>query len=386
MKVGYFVETPVEHNLTGGVRSFLNLVDELSKKGIEPYVVVSEEWALTEELKKLGIPFITSKMYRPFVGVVDKARFYHTKYYVKLIFNNIARIKATKWFRENGVELVHINSQFAGIVGAQVAQRLNIPYVYHIREYLDQDFGVTFYSPKLVEKYIKPANQVIAISKAIQAFYQEKLGRRLSLVYNGFPVGIQTYYETEKRFQKDKIHLVIVGRVNEAKGQQEALKALNVVVNDFGKKDLVLHIVGYMGKDPYEIELATYAEEHNLKENVVFHGFTNNPFEISKQYDVGLMCSVAEAFGRVTVEYMLASLLVIGANTGGTPEIIEDNKSGLLYEQGNPQDLARKIMWVLDHQEEANAMMNCGRERVRKEFSIQATSDNVINIYHELTK
>ena len=46
---------------------------------------------------------------------------------------------------------------------------------------------------------------------------------------------------------------------------------------------------------------------------------------------MAIMCSHNEAFGRVTIEYMLSGLPVIAYNGGATPEIIEDNVSGLLY-------------------------------------------------------
>lgn len=384
MKIGYFVETPVEHNLTGGSRSFLNLVENLKDQGIEPFVVVSEEWALTEELKRIGIPYITSKMYRPFVGTTNKTRFYHLKYYTKLVFNTRARDKAVNWFRKNSVQLVHINSQFAGIVGSQVAQKLKIPYIYHIREFLDSDFGVTFYSPKLVDRYIKPANKIIAISKSIKNFYENKFGRELSLVYNGIPIKENSYLEQRERFSGEQIHLAIVGRVCEAKGQQEAVEAIKILVKEYGVNNICLHVVGFMGTDAYELKLREYINNNNLQDNIVLHKFTNNPFELIKDCDIGLMCSVTEAFGRVTVEYMFASLCVIGANTGGTIEIIEDGKSGLIYKQGNTEDLAAKIKYLIDNNAEANRMMNNGRERALKYFTIESTADSIKKLYDEL--
>lgn len=384
MRVGYFVETPVEHNLTGGSRSFLNLVEVLKNQDIEPFVVVSEEWALTEELSKLGIPYITSKMYRPFVGVKEKARFYRLKYYIKLIFNNRARDKAVRWFRKNGVQLVHINSQFTGVVGAQVAQRLRIPYVYHIREFLNDDFGVTFYSPKLVGKYIKPADRIVAVSKSIQDFYEKKLNRKVDQIYNGIPLKKNSFLEKTERFAGKRVNLVIVGRVCEGKGQLEAAEAIKILITENNIEDICLHIVGFMGTDSYEHKLADYINQNNLQKNIILHKFTNNPFEITKDCDIGLTCSIAEAFGRVTVEYMLASLCVIGADTGGTPEIIEDGVSGMVYRQGNAKDLAEKIKYVMDHRCEANRMMNNGRERALKYFTIESTAKAVKNLYEVL--
>jgi hypothetical protein len=384
MKVGYFVETPVEHNLTGGSRSFLNFVELLQTDGVEPFVVVSEEWALTEELRKRDIPVLVSKTYRPFVGTVDRVKFYRTKYQIKKFFNFITKCKAVKWFKKNNVQLVHINSQFAGIVGCQVAQKLNIPYVYHIREYLDSDFGMKFYSEKLVDNYIKPANQIIAISKSIKAFYEKKFQRPLQLIYNGLPIGNETYEGYKQRFLNNKINLVIVGRVTDSKGQSEAVEALNILVNDYDYKNLHLNIVGYQGTDVYELQLTELIKKYNLNDYITLHPFMNTPFEISKNCDIGLTCSVAEAFGRVTVEYMLASLFTIGSNTGGTPEVISDQKSGLLYEQGNPSDLADKIRWAIDNKERSNEMIYNGTQRAINMFSINATATNIKKTYEQI--
>lgn len=384
MRVGYFVETPVEHNLTGGVRSFLNLAEELLKLGVEPYVVTSEEWAFTDLLKQMGIPYLVSRMYRPFVGVTDHVRFEREKYWIKTIINDRARRRAIKWFRENGIQLVHINSQFAGVVGAQVAQKLNIPYVYHMREYLDKDFGVTFYSDKLVQKYIVPAARVIAISQSIQKHYEQKLGRGVDLVYNGLPVSASNHFDCSHRLNGETLNCVIVGRVNEAKGQFEAVRAMKLLKDTYGHENICLHIVGCQGDSPYEQQIVQYMQENSLSQHVILHPFTNTPEQILKDCDVGLTCSVAEAFGRVTVEYMLAGLFTIGANTGGTPEIILDGESGLLYEQGSAQDLAQKLDWVLRNKDAAACMLRMGQQRALDVFSIQSTAQNVQHIYEDL--
>ena len=386
MKVGYFVETPVEHNLTGGSRSFLNFIEILKEQDVEPFVVVSESWALTEELEKMNIPVLVSKMYRPFIGTINRVKFYRLKYQIKRMINSKAKRGAIKWFRDNGVQIVHINSQFAGIVGCQVAQELKIPYVYHIREYLDSDFGIQFYNQKLVDDYIKTANRIIAISQSIQSFYERKFNRKLELVYNGLPVYENTYEGYKVRLLDDMVRLVIVGRVTDAKGQMEAVEALKILVKEYGYKNLVLHIVGYMGKDSYELKVKKFIDDNGIENHVVLHSFTNFPFEISKECDIGLTCSAAEAFGRITVEYMLASLFTIGANTGGTPEIILDRESGLLYQQGDSRELANKIKWTLEHKDDANRMIWMGQNRALDNFAITATARDISRVYGQLVR
>lgn len=382
MRVGYFVETPVEHNLTGGVRSFLNLAEELLKLGVEPYVVTSEEWAFTDLLKQMGIPYLVSRMYRPFVGVTDHVRFEREKYWIKTIINDRARRRAIKWFRENGIQLVHINSQFAGIVGAQVAQALNIPYVYHIREFLEEHFGVRFFSDSLTAKYIATADKVVGISRAIVDYATAKLDREVQLVYNGLPCNDSNLLSEKTRLNGQTVHIAITGRVTKEKGQLEAIKAVELLKREYGREEIVLHVIGYMGHDPYEQSLKQYAEDRDLP--VVFHKFTSNPMEILKDCDIGLTCSMAEAFGRVTVEYMLAGLLAIGTNTGGTPEIILNHETGLLYELGDEQELAQRIEWVLNHKETARQMLRRGQERAQQDFSIQTTAKNICKLYEEL--
>lgn len=374
----------MEHHLTGGSRSFLNFIEILKEQDVEPFVVVSESWALTEELEKMNIPVLVSKMYRPFIGTINRVKFYRLKYQIKRMINSKAKRGAIKWFRDNGVQIVHINSQFAGIVGCQVAQELKIPYVYHIREYLDSDFGIQFYNQKLVDDYIKTANRIIAISQSIQSFYERKFNRKLELVYNGLPVYENTYEGYKARLLDDMVRLVIVGRVTDAKGQMDAVEALKILVKEYGYKNLVLHIVGYMGKDSYELKVKKFIDDNGIENHVVLHSFTNSPFEISKECDIGLTCSAAEAFGRITVEYMLASLFTIGANTGGTPEIILDRESGLLYKQGDSRELANKIKWTLEHKDDANRMIWMGQNRALDNFAITATAREIRRVYGEL--
>ena len=385
MKIGYFVETPVEHNLTGGSRSFLDLLEQLVPMGVEPFVVVSEPWALTEELSKRGIPYITTKMYRPFVGVTKKARLYRTKYLIKCIVNYIASRRAVSFFKSNEVQLIHINSQFCGLVGAQVAHRMNLPYIYHIREYLSSDFGVRFFNEKKASELIGGANVIVAISKSIEEYEKKKFpNSNVIRVYNGLNFN-RVGCPDRECFTEEPIKLVIVGRVTDSKNQKDAINAADILVHKYNR-NVKLYIVGYMGTDPYEISLKKYVEEHGLEENVEFVPFTNNPTEITQQCDIGLMCSLREAFGRVTIEYMMANLLVIGSNTGGTPELINDGEDGFLYKLGKPDEIADKVNWAILNKENANRIIAKGKKKAIENFSITNTAKKVFQVYEGLVR
>ena len=81
-------------------------------------------------------------------------------------------------------------------------------------------------------------------------------------------------------------------------------------------------------------------------ENVVIYGPRDDVHAFLGEYDILLMCSRSEAFGRVTVEAFLSNVNVIGASSGGTSEIMLDMKHGMTYEHGNHAQLASKILFL----------------------------------------
>ena len=68
--------------------------------------------------------------------------------------------------KKEHVDLVHINTVYS-YFGAYAARKVNIPYVWHIREFLEEDQGNEFYFPKYMYKLMNRADLVIAISRSI---------------------------------------------------------------------------------------------------------------------------------------------------------------------------------------------------------------------------
>jgi glycosyltransferase involved in cell wall biosynthesis len=75
-------------------------------------------------------------------------------------------------------------------------------------------------------------------------------------------------------------------------------------------------------------------------------GPTTNPAAELERANVLLMCSAAEATGRVTIEALRAGRPVIGTRSGGTPELVTEGMDGLLVEPDDPAALAAAIARV----------------------------------------
>jgi glycosyltransferase involved in cell wall biosynthesis len=99
-----------------------------------------------------------------------------------------------------------------------------------------------------------------------------------------------------------------------------------------------------VGSGPDRKSLEALAKAEGVQENVFLTGFLRDPISVMEAADVILVCSRIEGFGRVTVEAMRLEKPVIAAASGGTLELVRDGFNGLLYEPGNPEQLADKLL------------------------------------------
>lgn len=93
-----------------------------------------------------------------------------------------------------------------------------------------------------------------------------------------------------------------------------------------------------------------------------------------------------EQFGLVAVEAMGHGLPVIASRIGGLPEVVDDGITGMLFEPGNPEDLARKIRFLWDNPEICRQMGNAGRKKAVQQYSQSVYYDNLMNIYLKAMK
>lgn len=388
MRIGYFVETPVtvtEKKMVGGQLSFLTLISGAIKCGIEPFVVISERWELVEKLESLGINCLVTPFHAIFVPLNGKYKKYHGNHEEE-IENDFSRKKIIEFFKKNEVQLIHINSEFCGVIGAEVAKELGLPYIFHIREFLQADFGLRFKYEDEALQNISDSNMLIAISNAVKDHLNSIYSNTPTIVvYNG--IEECNYASCGNRFSNQFIRIAIVGRVVPYKGQIDAIRAVEEIVKH-KRRNVRLKIIGCTERDPseYELELVNYVKDHNLEEYVAFVPFTSDIRKSLKDCDIGLMCSDNEAFGRVTVEYMMSNLLAIGSNSGGTPDIIVNDETGYLYEPHNYYDLADKINEAIDDIPKSIRLIENGNHRAKKLFSCNTYVDKIVAVYHSLLK
>jgi glycosyltransferase involved in cell wall biosynthesis len=91
-----------------------------------------------------------------------------------------------------------------------------------------------------------------------------------------------------------------------------------------------------------------------------------------------------ENFPVTVLEAFMACKPVIASRFGGLPYIVEEGKSGLLFEAGNVGELAQRIQWLVDRPEEAVRMGECGRRLTETKYGPEQGYSNLMKIFMQV--
>ncbi|WP_152657620.1 glycosyltransferase family 4 protein [Oceanobacillus sp. CFH 90083] len=377
MKVCFFAHYSKTYQ-NGATLSLINIANEMANKGIEVIIIIPNRNLKipldNKNIKCITVPAFTMRVPINYKNSVSKA-----KGIVKSLYNWFAMKKALSILKKEKPDIIHINGLDLSM-GAEIALKLNIPYVWHIRQLLEEDFGMRLRNEKKIYKLLNKSDAIIAISETVKKKYEKKLNRDIILIYNGIP--IEKYIiEDKKNFSSETINLLLAGRIVGQKGQLDAIKAINYLVKS-GIENVNLVIAGNMEDIHYAKRIKDYISEHMLHDYIEIIEYVNDLKQLRKKCDIGLVCSKKEAFGRVTIETMVSRMLVIGANTGGTIEIIQDNVNGLLYQEGDYTSLANRIKYAVDNKNEISILIEKGYTSAIERYSITNVVEQIMKVYH----
>ncbi|MGA7753676.1 MAG: glycosyltransferase family 4 protein [Candidatus Sulfotelmatobacter sp.] len=141
-----------------------------------------------------------------------------------------------------------------------------------------------------------------------------------------------------------------------------------------------------VGTGPMEQELRDYIRDKKLQ-NIEVLGFKSG----AEKWDIlrNSFCLVLpsewyENFPISALEGFMASKPVIASRMGGLPYIVEEGKSGLLFESGNAGELAGRIQYLADRPEEAMRMGACGRHLTETKYGPEQGYSNLKEIFSQV--
>lgn len=366
--------------LNGASKSLINIINELKKRsGYKIYVLTAfNKGEFYTELKKCEINIIYSPFYICFYkkndSLINRVKMLCKWYLRDLYRNTVTAKKVAKYIKDEKIDIIHTNTSVLDI-GARINKYAQIKHVMHLREFGDLDFNLrTLYKKSKYEKLIlNNTDKFICISRAIFNHYSYIPKNKKIVVYNG--VDKENILERNYANFEYPLKLLIVGRNIEAKGIALAVEAISKLSVTY-KNKILLYIAGLESKD---LQLS-----ENVKDMVKPLGYCSNMSDIRKTINLELVCSRAEAFGRVTVEAMLGGIPVIGNSTGGTLELINDGENGFLFKENSVDDLVDKIKLFLDNNILIEKIGKQAQKYAMGMFLIDKCVSNLCNLYELL--
>ncbi len=125
-----------------------------------------------------------------------------------------------------------------------------------------------------------------------------------------------------------------------------------------------------------------------LQDRILFPGMVKQVESLVNVFDIGVLASNEKVHGEgisnSILEYMALSKPVVATQGGGTPEIIEEGKTGYMVPPFDPIAMAERIQDLLDHRERAQTMGQAGYLRVKTHFNLQDMASRYYELYTQL--
>lgn len=365
---------------SGAFQSMSKLCQLIKNSGhYEPIVVLRNKGNGQQLLEQYGIKYCVIRSHSWIVPIEYSWTFINRmKRFVKKVDNVLAVKKLTALIKKRKVVIVHMNTSYT-YVGAIAAQKCGVPYIWHLRELLDLDQNNTFWDDDYRVLY-ENAARLIAISQFVYDHFSEKVNpANMVMIPNG--IDVSKYYVPDKKpFSEKCTHILCVGNMNGTKGQEVLIQACAYV-----KKHTTLQwCVELVGGGTEENRYQEMCKCLGLENEIKFCGIQKNTIPYYRKADIMIMSSKAEAFGRTTVEAMMAGCVIIGSNSGATPELLQNGKYGYLYDRTSPESLGRLLVYVQTHQEEATLVAIAGQKMAKAYYTSERNAVLVQSVYDKI--
>jgi glycosyltransferase involved in cell wall biosynthesis len=279
------------------------------------------------------------------------------------------------------IDLVHANSADAGIAAYLACRGTHVPWIITAH-------GRILHNQR---KYdcVQDAHKVICVSEFLRGDICANTAinpEKLITVVNGVdlqhfsPAGQYACIRQQCGVRPEDFVIGIVSRVytSHRKGHVDLL---NILAHYPVARSWRLMVVGTghgLGK------VKALAHRLGVADRVIFVGHCMNVAGLFEAMDVVALPSVSETFGLVISEAMAMGKPVVTYAVGGTPEVVDDGRSGFLVPLGNVDRFAECLHTLATDPARAARMGAAGRERVERLFDLRQMAGQITAIYDDV--
>jgi len=311
---------------------------------------------------------------------------------------DLSVLKKLTLFLESGdYDLVNAHGARANFILALIKRRIHIPVITTIHSDYKHDFDhhrlkkiiFTFlnaFSLRMMDAFITMAEDFknIMIKRGFK-------GEKIFVAYNGVNHDlIKSEMSPESFFNQygvaydpSKIYIGIASRLHPVKGVDVFLEAAKLALE---KSDNLQFVIAGFGDLKYDKMYKDYVKQHNLEHAVHFIGFVENIYDFYHSIDVNVNSSHTEAVCYALLEGSMFKKATIASSVGGTVELIEDHKDGLLFRDNDSRELSQHILTLANNQTLRASLGNKLYEKVVEHFTTKAMGERYLQIYQILER
>ena len=297
--------------------------------------------------------------------------------------------KIARFVNKERIDVVHCNSFDSPellLIAKALNPKLKVLYTVH-------DIGqyCTLNKMRVVYRNII-CNNIIAISNSVEIDIISNGAKRtlVNRVYNAIDlskylpdfVNNRTATMNKKAFAMDNVVVGNVARIfPDKKGQDILIRAISKVAQKYPNIKCVFAGAADKEHEKNLVQLKGLVYDLGLNDNVEFLGNVTDIPEFLSTIEIFVLPSRFEGFGISLIEAMAMGVPCIASNIDGPAEIIGDNEHGYLFAGGNVDELAERLVYVIEHysKEKSRAIQNI--DYVTQRFDISIMCDKLLELY-----
>ena len=291
-------------------------------------------------------------------------------------------------------DIIHSSTYRLNLLAIKIKKEFGIPFLQTIHIIPQIDYTIkNLITYPIINDWMrltsKNADVLIVPSKYTHKLLRKKYHVSSLVIPNGITVdnflkSPDLSVKKELKLENKKI-ILFVGQIRESKGIHILIKSLKKVKEKY--PEIFLLIVGRIptthGID-YVKFLIRIIEDNKLRNSVRFLLDVSDELlkSIYSIADIFVLPSLYfEYQGIVLLEAMVSNVPVIGSITEGIPEMIKNEKNGLLFEKGNSDDLSDKIIKLIDDKELRDNLIEKANLIIDQKYNWDIIAEQIINLY-----
>ncbi len=235
---------------------------------------------------------------------------------------------------------------------------------------------------EMVENYyFKKIENLIFISEYNKNIYHANFSKATK--YKLIPNPVNTIFLDSKsaiNVQKQN-EMYFVGEIKKRKGLHVLLKAIAILKQN--RMNCKVHVIGGFKEEAYEKEIKTLISTLDIEEEIIFCGWKNQQeiLEYIPTIPVFVLPSFQETLPLSIAEALCHGKIVVATNKCGIPEMIQDKKSGYLFEPGDSEGLAKQLKTIFSQD---NTAISQNALKASKRYHPKNVVDETIAFYKSM--